>query len=124
MASGNEDEKNTGFTITDRRGVGDGDSADPAVAPPDSSPAAGAYPPVDFHTFILSLGSSALYHMGELDGPDGQAGQTDLPLAKHTIDVISMLEEKTKGNLTGPEANLVESLLYDLRLRFVEKSKT
>jgi len=77
MASGNEDEKNTGFTITDRRGVGDGDSADPAVAPPDSSPAAGAYPPVDFHTFILSLGSSALYHMGELDGRPAFAVEVD-----------------------------------------------
>jgi len=122
MASGNEDENKTGFTITDRRGVEDGETADPTAGPRDAS-AAGAYPPVDFHTFILSLGSSALFHMGELDGPDGQAGQPDLPLAKHTIDVIAMLEEKTKGNLSAPEANLVESLLYDLRLRYVEKTK-
>ena len=125
MASGNEDEKKPGFTITDRRGVDDG-----PVAPssePASAGAPGAYPPIDFHTFILSLGSSALMHMGELDNPDGQAGafpvEIDLPLAKHTIDVIAMLQEKTRGNLTPPEANLVESLLYDLRLRFVDKSK-
>jgi len=118
MASGNEDEKKTGFTITDRRGVAD-------EGPPEPAPAGapGAYPPIDFHTFILSLGSSALFHMGELEGPDGQPQELDLPLAKHTIDVISMLEEKTRGNLTPPEANLVESLLYDLRLRYVEKSK-
>lgn len=120
MASGNEDEKKPGFTITDRRGV-DGD--DPAKSEPASPGAAGAYPPIDFHTFILSLGSSALFHMGELDGPDGQPEELDLPLAKHTIDVIAMLEEKTKGNLSAPEANLVESLLYDLRLRYVEKTK-
>jgi len=123
MASGNEDQSKTGFTITDRRGVGEGEPAHSEAASPDAA-AAGAYPPVDFHTFILSLGSSALFHMGELEGPEGEPGQIDLPLAKHTIDVIAMLEEKTKGNLSAPEANLVESLLYDLRLRFVEKSKT
>jgi len=123
MASGNEDQNKTGFTITDRRGVGEGQPAPAEGSSPDAS-GAGAYPPVDFHTFILSLGSSALFHMGELEGPDGQAAQIDLPLAKHTIDVIAMLEEKTKGNLSAPEANLVESLLYDLRLRFVEKSKS
>jgi hypothetical protein len=123
MASGTEDEKNTGFTLTDRHGVGDGDPDGAKAGTGEPSPSAGAYPPVDFHTFVLSLGSSALFHMGELDSPDGQPGQIDLPLAKHTIDVIAMLEEKTKGNLTAPEANLVESLLYDLRLRYVEKSK-
>jgi len=124
MAPGTEDDKKTGFTLTDRRGVenGDPDAAKADTGEPSAS--AGAYPPVDFHTFILSLGSSALFHMGELEGPEGEPGQIDLPLAKHTIDVIAMLEEKTKGNLSAPEANLVESLLYDLRLRFVEKSKT
>jgi len=123
MASGTEDEKKTGFTLTDRRGVGDGDPDGAKGDIGEAPPMAGDYPPVDFHTFVLSLGSSALFHMGELDGPDGQPGQIDLPLAKHTIDVIAMLEEKTKGNLTAPEANLVESLLYDLRLRYVDKSK-
>lgn len=123
MAPGNEDEKKPGFTITDRRGVAEGASASPQAEPPQSAAAPGAYPPIDFHTFILSLGSSALFHMGELDSPDGQPGPVDLPLAKHTIDVIAMLEEKTKGNLSAPEANLVESLLYDLRLRYVEKTK-
>ena len=123
MAPGNEDEKNPGFTITDRRGgVEDGghEAADPRS---ETAAEPGAYPPIDFHTFILSLGSSALYHMGELDGPDGQPHELDLPLAKHTIDVIAMLQEKTKGNLTPPEATLVESLLYDQRLRYVDKSK-
>jgi hypothetical protein len=80
-------------------------------------------PVVDFHTFILSLGSSALLHLGELEHPDGGPARTDLPLAKHTIDIIAMLQDKTRGNLTPPEERLIESLLYDLRLRFVERSK-
>ena len=80
-------------------------------------------PAIDFHTFILSLGSSALLHLGDLDPPDGAQSQPDLAMAKHTIDVIAMLGEKTKGNLTVAEADLMESLLFDLRLRYVERSK-
>src|SRR4051794_545790 len=124
-----DDEKHPGFTVTDRRSSTESE-------PPTEGPVASAegdarasasevqsLPPIDFHTFILSLGSSALFHLGELDGPDGQPTEPDLPLAKHTIDVIAMLQAKTQGNLTTPEANLVESLLYDLRLRYVEKTK-
>ena len=62
--------------------------------------AATALPAVDFHTFVLSLGSSALLHLGEIEHPDVGATQKDLPLAKHTIDILVMLEQKTKGNLT------------------------
>jgi hypothetical protein len=80
-------------------------------------------PAVDFHTFVLSLGSSALLHLGELEHPEGGATEMDLPLAKHTIDILSMLEEKTKGNLTSAEEKLIQSLLYDLRLRYVNASK-
>lgn len=95
----------------------------PAAAPSGPSTAAHDLPSVDFHTFILSLGSSALLHLGELDQPDGTESGPDLPLAKHTIDIIAMLQEKTKGNLSPPEERLIESLLYDLRLRYVERSK-
>jgi hypothetical protein len=84
---------------------------------------AAALPAVDFHTFVLSLGSSALLHLGELEHPDVGAAQKDLPLAKHTIDILAMLQEKTKGNLTPAEDKLIESLLYDLRLRYVEATK-
>jgi hypothetical protein len=80
-------------------------------------------PAVDFHTFVLSLGSSALLHLGELEHPDVGAPQKDLALAKHTIDILVMLEEKTRGNLTPAEEKLIGSLLYDLRLRFVEAQK-
>ena len=76
-----------------------------------------------FHTFVLSLGSSALLHLGEIENPNDGVSQKDLPLAKHTIDILVMLEEKTKGNLTSAEEKLIESLLYDLRLRYVEATK-
>jgi hypothetical protein len=126
MATG--ESKATGFTINDRRAFTDGGE------PPADKPAAAdelgepsepqlGLPAVDFHTFVLSLGSSALLHLGELEHPDLGAPQKDLPLAKHTIDILAMLEEKTKGNLTPAEAKLIESLLYDLRLRFVEAKK-
>ena len=72
---------------------------------------------------MLSLGSSALLHLGEIENPNDGASQKDLPLAKHTIDILVMLEEKTKGNLSTAEERLMESLLYDLRLRYVEATK-
>ena len=86
-----------GFTVTDRRSFSEGgEPRDPAQSPPpatDPAPAApGApnLPAVDFHTFVLSLGSSALLHLGELEHPDVGAPQKDLPLAKHTIDILVM----------------------------------
>jgi hypothetical protein len=122
-----------GFTVTDRRSFA-GRAAPAAPDEPPPPPAQGSsessgssellHEAVDFHTFILSLGSSALLHLGELDQPGGEPGQPDLPLAKHTIDIIAMLEQKTKGNLSAPEAHLIESLLFDLRLRYVERSKS
>ncbi len=87
-------------------------------------PAAGdGYPPVDFTTFVLSLGTSALMHLGEpLPGAPGPA-QVNLPLARHTIDLLALLEQKTRGNLTGEEERLLTKLLFDLRLRYVDRAK-
>jgi hypothetical protein len=81
-------------------------------------------PPVDFTTFVLSIGSSALINLGEAADPAGGASQKDLPMAKHTIDILSMLEDKTSGNLSPPEAQLLENLLFDLRLRYVSATKS
>lgn len=143
---GTSDSKQGGFTVTDRRSFAGSEQpgapnvkpaetvAEPAGAPGagDSSSAMGddaqlsdpsGLPAVDFHTFVLSLGSSALLHLGELEHPEGGTAEKDLPLAKHTIDILSMLEAKTKGNLTSAEEKLMESLLYDLRLRYVNASK-
>jgi hypothetical protein len=125
----NGDSKPSGFTVTDRRTLADQASPpaaakdQPAPAPEEDLSGGAGLPPVDFHTFVLSLGSSALLHLGELEHPDAGAPRKDLPLAKHTIDILAMLEEKTKGNLTPAEEKLIESLLYDLRLRYVEASK-
>ena|SRR5579863_2174102 len=134
MASG-ESKPAGGFKVTDRRSfTEEGATAREAPAPaasPSGTSAAGvtaeapvaAFPPVDFHTFVLSLGSSALLHLGEIENPNDGVSQKDLPLAKHTIDILVMLEEKTKGNLSSAEERLMESLLYDLRLRYVEAMK-
>jgi hypothetical protein len=82
-------------------------------------------PRVDFSTFVLSLGTSALYHLGVVPHPEtGQKLEPpELVLARNTIDTLEMLEEKTRGNLAEPERELVESLLYELRMRFVEAEK-
>jgi hypothetical protein len=84
-----------------------------------------AHPPahVDFGTFVLSLGSSALVHLGEISHPDTDQAREDLLLARQTIDLLAMLEEKTRGNLTGEETRFLGDLLADLRLKFVEKSR-
>ena len=80
-------------------------------------------PQVDFGTFVLSLGSSALVHLGEIQHPDTAEAKENLLLARQTIDLLAMLQEKTKGNLTETEARFLSDLLADLRLKFVEKSR-
>ena len=104
-------------------------------APPDSRAQATAeaamrsikgesMPEVDFATFMLSLATSALVHLGEQPGPDNEpAAELNLPMARQTIDMMAMLRDKTKGNLSADESRLVDSLLYDLRMRYVEKAK-
>lgn len=75
---------------------------------------------VAFNTFILSLGTSVLVHLGL--GEDVGAGkeEANLPLARHVIDIMTMLKEKTAGNLEEDEQKLIDQLLFDLRLKFVE----
>jgi hypothetical protein len=81
-------------------------------------------PHVDFSTFVLSLSHSALMHLGQAPNPETGQVERNLPLARQTIDLIGMLDEKTKGNLSGEEERLIGQILFDLRLRFVELSKT
>ena len=80
-------------------------------------------PAIDFSTFVLSLSHSALVHLGDAPPPDGQASERNLPLARQTIDLLGILQEKTRNNLSGEEERLLDQALYDLRLRFVEISK-
>ena len=118
MASGDEKEER-GFTLVDRRssaGGGETDAQEEAGGPPP--------PPIDFSTFVLSLGTSALFHLGLVEDPTtGQLAEKNPVLARQTIDTLSMLQEKTRGNLDSEEAQLIESLLYELRMRFVDVEK-
>ena len=82
----------------------------------------GPLPEVSFSTFIISLSSSALMHLGEIPELESRETMVDLPLAKHVIDTLAMLQEKTKGNLDPDEERLMKSMLYDLHLRYVQKS--
>ncbi len=78
---------------------------------------------IDFATFILSLSHSALTHLGEAPHPEDGKVEKNLPMAKQTIDLLGVLEGKTKGNLTGDEERLLTQILYELRMRYMELSK-
>jgi hypothetical protein len=82
-----------------------------------------ALPGIDFSTFIMSLSQSAVLHLGEIPHPETNEIEKNLPLARQTIDLLGVLEEKTKGNLTGDEERLLTQVLFDLRMRFVEVQK-
>lgn len=77
-----------------------------------------------FSAFVLGLASSALIHLGVHQNPDTGAITIDLTLARQSIDVLALLREKTRGNLSADEEQLFSSVLSDLRLRFVEKSNS
>lgn len=81
------------------------------------------YPQVTFSTFILSLSSSALVHLGEVPEPETGQTQEDLPLAKHTIDILAMLKEKTNACLDADETQLLDGILYELRMKYVMHRK-
>ncbi len=80
-------------------------------------------PEIDFSTFILSLSSSVLLHFGQIPDPVTNKKECNLPFAKQTIDILGLLQEKTKGNLSKDEEQLIDNILHDLRLRYVEESK-
>ena len=137
-----EKEEEKGFVIKDRRRFGqeteaeeENQAAQPeeAAAGKQDSPGAeeaseqeeqsrGPFPEVTMATFIFSLSSSALVHLGEIPEPETNRTRVDLPIAKQIIDTLGMLQEKTKGNLDQDEERLLRSVLYDLRMRYVQKS--
>jgi hypothetical protein len=126
-----KEESERGFTVVDRRAASSEQAREAAPAagpPPREEPLRGPdeeLPPVDFAGFVLSLATSALYHMGFVGDPerDQPAPEPDLPLARQTIDTIEMLQLKTTGNLDSEEARLLDGVLYELHLRYVEVSK-
>lgn len=84
----------------------------------------GSLPVIDFSTFILSLSHSAFMYLGDAPAPGGGAShEQNLVMARQTIDILALLADKTKGNLSGEEERLLEQVLYELRIRFVEVSK-
>jgi hypothetical protein len=88
----------------------------------EGEPPAQDLPTLDFSTFVLGIIGSAYTHLGDAPGPDGQP-ERDLVLARQDIDLLGLLEEKTKGNLTGEEERLMEQALCDLRMRYVEVTR-
>ncbi|HDH97827.1 MAG TPA: DUF1844 domain-containing protein [Deltaproteobacteria bacterium] len=112
------------FKVTDKRQSakkgphqkGPDDSKSTKSEKPDSVP----LPDVNFSTFLFSLNTSALVHLGEV--PEFSSGEIkkDLIIAQHTIDTLAMLQEKTVGNLDEDERGFLEHILYDLRMRYVK----
>ena len=125
-------EEEKGFVIKDRRSFDeqgklkqDGVKEEPAKKEPEKRrPEEETTPPplpeVNFSSLILSLSSTAFLHLGEIPDPSTGEKRKDLALSKHVIDTIGMLKEKTEGNLTKEEKQLIENILTDLRLRYVK----
>ena len=76
---------------------------------------------ITFTGFILSLATTAAVHFGDIADPNtGERSEPNLPAAAQMIELITLLQEKTRGNLIEPEERLVDDLLYELRLRYVQ----
>jgi len=140
----NEDEKQSegkGFTVQDRRRFSpetgearsDTSEASPAAA---QSPEPGVQktapaaqqdheplPEINFSAFVISLSTQALMHLGEIANPISEKVEVDVPVAKQMIDIIAMLVDKTQGNLNASENRLMEEILFDLRMKYVEAVK-
>ena len=81
------------------------------------------FPEINFASFVLSISSSVLLHFGDVPDPISGKKERNLPMAKQTIDILGILKEKTKGNLDKEEEQLLENLLHDLRLKYVQECK-
>ena len=80
-------------------------------------------PAVDFLNLVVSMSHSALLHLGDAPDPVSGAREKNLPLARQTIDLLAMLQDKTRGNLSGEEERVLSQAIYDLRMRFVEVAR-
>jgi hypothetical protein len=134
-----DNEQSKGFQVKDRRrftetGEARDDAAaveEPSTQAAETKPAAAARPPTHGHepleitlsTFVMSLSTQALMCLGEIPSPLTEKTETDLNAVREFIDILSMLQEKTRGNVDAAEARLFEKVLYDLRMRFVEKAR-
>jgi hypothetical protein len=116
-------EKERGFTVVDRRASAtSGEESATASPPPSGEPAApGGF---DFSMLVQSLAITALHHLGLVQPESGAGVERNLPLARQNIEILEVLELKTRGNLEAGEAKLLSSLLYEVRMHYVEASKT
>ncbi len=112
-----------GFKVTDRRGQERPKEVPQAESPSEVSPPTPPPVEVNFSSLILSLSTSALFQLGILEDPQTKERYQDLAIAKQTIDLIGLLEQKTRGNLTPDEKQLMESVLCDLRMKFIEETR-
>jgi hypothetical protein len=126
------------FTVSDRRFSARRESEDrpserpqsaassterPTQAPPQAdAPHATAAEGMNFASFLISLGTQAFMHLGDIPNPLTQQREKDLPAAKQMIDLLGILQSKTQGNLTADEEHLLQQLLLDLRLRYVRET--
>ncbi len=91
----------------------------------DDTPVTDEQSGISFVGFVLSLAHTAAVHFGDIPDPvSGDKGEVNLPAAGQMIEILSLIEEKTRGNLTPEERQLMEQLLYELRLRFVEAARS
>ena len=111
-------EEKKDFEVNDGQKAEPGDEETPA-AESDQPP----LPEINFATFVVSLNASALLHLGAMEDPTTGKKEKNLAMAKQTIDILSMLEEKTAGNLSKDEESLVKSILYDLRIIYVKEKE-
>jgi Domain of unknown function (DUF1844) len=141
MAEEEEKREGKGFTVQDRRRFspetgearetseapkgftmsGGSESSDPSQS--QTHPDHESLPEINFSTFVISLSTQALMHLGEIANPLSGKSETDIPVAKHMIDILGMLREKTHGNLDAGEERLIEDILFDLRMKYVEAVK-
>jgi hypothetical protein len=122
-------EEEQGFVIRDKRGRSAPEEPAPSSTKPSEKPESLASapssefhppgPPLTFASFVFSLGTSSLMLMGESLDPQQPSPPVNLPQAKEIIDILSMLEEKTKGNLSSEEASVLGDMLYTLRMKYV-----
>ena len=121
-----KDQEEKGFVVKDKRFSAQKETEEELSIKAEAKkeePSQGApLPEIDFFSFVLSLSTSAFIQLGVVQDPVTKQSAKDLPLAKQTIDLIGMLKEKTKGNLTSEEEKLVDNILYDLRMRYVKLS--
>ena len=90
---------------------------------PEDKEAEACFPEINFQTFIMSLNASALFNLGVLENPAAGKKEKNLTLAKQTIDILCLLEEKTRGNLSKDEDVMLKNILYDLRIIYVKEKK-